>query len=47
LQRFTALISTIGAMPFSEEQRRFHVDILLPRNSAALLDHNAGELLAS
>ena len=46
LQRFAALISTIGAMPFSEEQLHFHVDILLPRNSAALLDHNAGELLA-
>jgi hypothetical protein len=45
LQRFTALVSTIAAMPFSEEQRHIHLDILLPRNIAAILDHNAGELL--
>ncbi len=45
LQRFNALISTIAAMPFSEEQRRLHVDVLLPRNSAAILDSRAGELL--
>ncbi len=46
LQRFGALISTIAAMPFSEEQLRLHVDVLLPRNSAAILDSGAGELLA-
>jgi len=45
LQRFNALISTIAAMPFSEEQRRLHVDVLLPRNSAAILDSRAGKLL--
>ena len=45
LQRFSALISTIAAMPFSEEQRRLHVDVLLPRNSAAILDSRAGDLL--
>jgi aminoglycoside/choline kinase family phosphotransferase len=45
LQRFTALVSTIAVMPFSEEQRQLHINILLPRNGAAILDHNAGELL--
>ncbi len=45
LQRFGALISTIAAMPFSQEQLRLHVDVLLPRNSAAILDSGAGELL--
>lgn len=45
LQRHTALVSTIAAMPFSEEQRRLHIEILLPRNIAALVDHNAFELL--
>ena len=46
LLRFGALISTIAAMPFTREQIQIHIDILLPRNSAAILDHNAGELLA-
>jgi aminoglycoside/choline kinase family phosphotransferase len=46
LQRFTALVSTIAAMPFSNEQRQLHIDILLPRNNAAILDHHAGELLS-
>lgn len=45
LQRHTALVSTIAAMPFSDEQRRLHIDILLPRNIAALVDHNAFALL--
>jgi aminoglycoside phosphotransferase (APT) family kinase protein len=45
LQRHTALVSTIAAMPFSEEQRRLHINILLPRNIAALVDHNAFALL--
>jgi thiamine kinase-like enzyme len=45
LQRHMALVSTLAAMPFSEEQRGIHRDILLPRNIAALLDHNAHEIL--
>jgi type IV secretory pathway TrbD component len=45
LQRHTALVSTIAAMPFSAEQRRLHTNILLPRNVAALVDHNAFALL--
>jgi hypothetical protein len=45
LQRFSALVSTIAVMPFSEEQRQIHLDILLPRTIAALLDHNAAELV--
>lgn len=45
LQRHTALVSTIAAMPFSEEQRHIHINILLPRNIAAILDHNAFDLL--
>ena len=46
LNRFGSLISTIAAMPFTREQIQICIDILLPRNSAAILDHNAGELLA-
>ena len=45
LHRFGALISTIAAMPFTKEQIQMHIDILLPRNIAAILDHNAGALL--
>ena len=45
LHRFGALISTIAAMPFSREQRQMHIDILLPRNIAAIIDHKADQLL--
>lgn len=45
LGRFGALISTIAAMPFTPEQIRLHVDVLLPRCCAAMLDHEVGELL--
>lgn len=46
LQRFTALVSTIAVMPFSEEQRHIHLDILLPRTIAAVLDHQAQEIVS-
>jgi hypothetical protein len=46
LQRHTALVSTLAAMPFSEEQRHIHLDILLPRNIAAILDHDAFALFS-
>jgi hypothetical protein len=46
LQRFGALISTIAAMPFTREQIEMHIDVLLPRCCAALLDHEVGDLLA-
>ena len=46
LQRHTALVSTIAAMPFSAAQRHIHINILLPRNIAALLDHDAFAVLA-
>ncbi len=45
LQRFRALVSTIAVMPFTASERQMHVDILLPRNIAAILDHDAGALL--
>jgi hypothetical protein len=45
LHRFGSLISTIAAMPFTEEQIRMHADVLLPRNMAALLDHDCHSLL--
>ncbi len=45
LGRFGALISTIAAMPFTREQIEMHIDVLLPRCCAAILDHDAGELL--
>lgn len=46
LDRLGSLISTIAAMPFTEEQIRVHIEVLLPRVSAAILDNDAGELLA-
>lgn len=46
LQRFGALISTIAAMPFTREQIEMHMDVLLPRCCAAMLDHEVGGLLA-
>ncbi|HCH10593.1 MAG TPA: hypothetical protein DEW32_15495 [Dehalococcoidia bacterium] len=46
LQRFRALVSTIVVMPFSNDAIQMHVDILLPRNIAAILEHNAGDLLS-
>jgi hypothetical protein len=46
LQRFRALVFTIAIMPFSNDAIQMHVDILLPRNIAAILDHNAGDLLS-
>ena len=45
LNRFGSLISTIAAMPFTPEQIQNTIDVLVPRISAAILDHNAGELL--
>lgn len=42
LQRFRALVSTIAVMPFTAAERQMHVDVLLPRNSAAILDNDAG-----
>ena len=46
LDRLGSLISTIAAMPFTREQIRVHIEVLLPRVSAAILDNDAGELLA-
>ena len=45
LQRFRALVSTIAVMPFTPAERQMHVDVLLPRNIAAILDNDAGALL--
>jgi len=47
IHRFGALITTIAAMPFSEEQIMMHVDVLLPRIISALLDHDCHLLLDS
>ncbi len=47
IHRFGALISTIAAMPFTEEQIRMHVDVLLPRIISAILDHDCYSLLDS
>ena len=38
--------STTAIMPFSNDVIQINVDILLPRNIAAILDHNAGDLLS-
>jgi hypothetical protein len=45
LQRHIALVSTIAAMPFSAEQRHIHLNLLLPRNIAAIRDHRADDLM--
>lgn len=47
IHRFGNLITTIAAMPFTEEQIRMHVDELLPRNISAILDHDCHSLLDS
>ena len=47
IHRFGALITTIAALPFTEEQIRMHVDVLLPRIISALLDHDCHLLLHS
>jgi hypothetical protein len=47
LNRFGSLISTIAAMPFTKEQIRLHVDVLLPRTIASILDHDCRSLLDS
>jgi hypothetical protein len=39
VHRFGNLISTIAAMPFTEEQIRMHINVLLPRIVSAMLDH--------
>jgi len=41
LQRLRALVSTIAVMPFTAAELQMHVDVLLPRNSAAILDWDA------
>ena len=46
LNRFARLVSTVAVMPFTREQIQMHIDVLLPRNIAAILDNNAGELLS-
>lgn len=45
LQRFRALVSTIAVMPFTPVERQMHVEVLLPRNIAAILDNDAAALL--
>jgi hypothetical protein len=47
IHRFGSLITTIAAMPFTEEQIRMHADVLLPRIISALLDHDCHLLLDS
>jgi thiamine kinase-like enzyme len=44
LKRFGSLVSTIAAMPFTPEQIKMHVDVLLPRSVAAIMDHDTGSL---
>ena len=47
IHRFGNLITTITAMPFTKEQIRMHIDVLLPRTIAAILDHDCHSLLDS
>lgn len=47
IHRLGALITTITDMPFTEEQIRMHVDILLPRIVSAILDHDCCSLIVS
>jgi aminoglycoside/choline kinase family phosphotransferase len=45
LHRLGSLISTIAAMPFTPEQIRLHVEVLLPRAVSAIVDHDCLSLL--
>ena len=45
LQRFRSIVSTIAALPFTAAQKQQVIDYSLPRNCAAILDHDAGSLL--
>lgn len=45
LQRFRSIVSTIAVMPFTAAQKQQVIDYSLPRNCAAILDHDAGSLL--
>jgi hypothetical protein len=45
LFRMCAIVITVTHMSFTDEQKLVHINALLPRNSAAILDLNAGELL--
>ena len=47
LNRFGSLISTIAAMPLPKEVIRMHVDVVLPRTIASILDHDCRSLLDS
>jgi hypothetical protein len=47
LHRFGNLVTTIAAMPFTEEQIGTHIDVLLPRIISALSDHDCRLLLDS
>ncbi len=45
LQRFRALVSTIAVMPFTPAEHQMHVDVLLPRNIAAILENCADAVI--
>ncbi len=45
LQRFRSIVSTVAVMPFTAAQKQQVIDYSLPRNCAAILDHEAGSLL--
>ena len=45
LARFGTLISSVVALPFTEEQKRLIVEVSVPRSNAALVDHNCRSLL--
>jgi len=47
LHRLGYLISTIAAIPLTKEAIRMHVDVVLPRTVAAILDHDCLSLLDS
>ena len=46
-QRFGSLISSIVVLPFTEAQKQTIIDVQLPRNVAALEDHDVPGLLAA
>ena len=43
----SAIVFTITDVAYTEDQKRFHLDFLLPRLCAAILDNNASEVFAS
>jgi aminoglycoside/choline kinase family phosphotransferase len=46
LQRFGSLVSSVVALPFTDDQKQQLIEVLVPRNVAAITDHGAQSIAA-